>query len=213
MSDPGDELLARYRAMPFDEEMAGDDPLALFRRWFDDAGAERCAQPNAMAVATVDGDGTPSVRNVLLRGLDERGLVFFTNERSRKGRALASESRVEALFSWLELDRQVRIAGRATHTSPQESDAYFAARSRLSQIGAHASKQSEVLPARGDLDARVQELQRRFEGREVPRPPHWGGFRIAPTSWEFWQGREGRLHDRIRFVRDRRTWQVDRLNP
>lgn len=205
--------MARYRSIPFDEERAGDDPLALFEAWLADAEREGCAQANAMAVATVDADGTPGVRNVLLRGLDHRGLVFFTNERSRKGRALAHDARIEALFSWLELDRQVRITGRATHVAPEESDAYFASRSRLSQLGAHASKQSEPLADRAELAGRVSELERRFDGRDVPRPPHWGGFRIAPLAWEFWQGRDGRLHDRLRFVRDRPTWRLQRLNP
>lgn len=208
-----DELLVRYRAEPFDETIVGDDPLALFRRWCDDAGLEGCAQPNAMAVATVDPDGAPSVRNLLLRGLDERGLVFFTNERSRKGRALAHESRVEALFSWLELDRQVRIGGMVTRVTPTESDAYFASRDRLSQLGAHASRQSERLEDRTELERRLADAEHRYEGREVPRPSHWGGFRISPSSWEFWQGRAGRLHDRLRFGRERREWHLERLSP
>ncbi|MEM9607701.1 MAG: pyridoxamine 5'-phosphate oxidase [Actinomycetota bacterium] len=212
MTDAAD-LLARYRAVPFDESLAGDDPLPLFETWMADAEREDCAQPNAMAIATVDNDGTPGVRNVLLRGLDQRGLVFYTNERSRKGRALAHDARIEALFSWLELDRQVRVTGRATHAAPQESDAYFGSRDRLSQLGAHASKQSERLADRDELVQRVAELERRFDGREVPRPPHWGGFRISPIAWEFWQGREGRLHDRLRFVKDRRTWHLERLHP
>ncbi|MEO1062649.1 MAG: pyridoxamine 5'-phosphate oxidase [Actinomycetota bacterium] len=208
-----DELLARYRAEPFDETVVGDDPLTMFRRWYDDAGREACAQPNAIAVATVDPDGAPSVRNVLLRGLDERGLVFFTNERSRKGRAIAHEARVEALFSWLELDRQVRVAGMITRVTPAESDAYFASRDRLSQLGAHASRQSERLADRAELEGRLADAERRYDGREVPRPPHWGGFRIGPSSWEFWQGRVGRLHDRLRFVRERREWHLERLSP
>jgi pyridoxamine 5'-phosphate oxidase len=208
-----DELLARYRAEPFDETIVGDDPLALFRRWFDEAGLEGCALPNAMAVATVDPDGAPSVRNLLLRGLDERGLVFFTNERSRKGRALAHESRVEALFSWLELDRQVRVGGMVTRVTPTESDAYFASRDRLSQLGAHASRQSERLEDRTELERRLADAEHRYEGREVPRPSHWGGFRLSPSSWEFWQGRAGRLHDRLRFGRERREWHLERLSP
>ncbi len=208
-----EELLARYRAEPFDERVVGDDPLAAFHRWLDDARREGCAQPNAMAVATVDPDGGPSVRNVLLRGLDERGLVFFTNERSRKGRALAHETRVEALFSWLELDRQVRVAGMVTRVTPAESDAYFASRDRLSQLGAHASRQSERLSDRTELEGRLADAERRYQGREVPRPPHWGGFRISPSAWELWQGRDGRLHDRLRFVRERREWHLERLAP
>ena len=208
-----DELLARYRAEPFDEAVVGDDPLAMFRRWFDDAGREGCAQPNAMALATVDPDGAPSVRNLLMRGLDERGLVFFTNERSRKGRAVAHEARVEVLFSWLELDRQVRVAGMITRVTPGESDAYFASRDRLSQLGAHASRQSERLTDRAELEGGLADVERRYEGRDVPRPSHWGGFRLVPSSWEFWQGRAGRLHDRLRFVRERREWQLERLFP
>lgn len=208
-----DELLARYRAEPFDEAVVGDDPLAMFRRWFDDAGREGCAQPNAMALATVDPDGAPSVRNLLMRGLDERGLVFFTNERSRKGRAIAHEARVEVLFSWLELDRQVRVAGMIARVTPAESDAYFASRDRLSQLGAHASRQSERLIDRAELEGRLADVERRYEGRDVPRPSHWGGFRLVPSSWEFWQGRAGRLHDRLRFVRERREWQLERLFP
>lgn len=210
--EPADRL-ARFRDEGHPEDLLADDPLATFREWFRVAAEEGCAQPEAMALATVDADGAPGVRNVLLRGLDERGLVFFTNERSAKGRSLLREPRCEALFSWLELDRQVRVAGRASPVPPAESDAYFAGRPRLSQLGAHASRQSEVLADRAELEARIAELDTRWAGREVPRPPHWGGFRLVPRSWEFWQGRTGRLHDRFRYVREQHRWRIERLFP
>lgn len=208
------DALSRYRAAGFDPDGLLADPLDLFREWFATAHTESCAQPEAMALATVGPDGVPGVRNVLLRGLDHRGLVFYTNERSPKGRAIFANPDVEALFSWLELDRQVRVAGRASAIDPTESEAYFASRPRLSQIGAHVSRQSEPLTSRRELERRVADLERRYEGHDIPRPLHWGGFRLVPRTWEFWQGREGRLHDRYRYYQDPPgTWKVERLHP
>ncbi len=212
-TDRAAERLHRYRSAGVDLDDLDADPLVSFRAWMHEAVEEGCAQPEAMAVATVGTDGSPAVRNVLSRGLDERGLVFFTNERSPKGRALFAEPRCEALFSWLELDRQVRASGRASTIDPQESDAYFARRPRRSQLAAHASRQSEVLSGRGELEERVLALEARYEGLEVPRPAHWGGFRIAVRRWELWQGRDGRMHDRFRYTADGHGWRLERLSP
>lgn len=208
------DLLQRFRDEGFDPNRLLADPLDLFLQWMQTAVESGCAQPEAMALATVDAEGEPGVRNVLVRGIDARGLAFYTNERSVKGRSLFNDHRCEALFSWLELDRQVRVHGRAGPVSPAESDAYFAQRPRLSQIGAHASRQSEPLASREELERKVAELEARYDGTAVPRPQHWGGFRLAPVTWEFWQGRTGRLHDRYRYSkRSDGTWTASRLNP
>jgi pyridoxamine 5'-phosphate oxidase len=206
-------LRSRLRADGIDERALADDPLDEFRRWFALAAEAGCVQHDAMAVATVGPDGAPSVRNVLLRGLDERGLVFYTNHHSAKGVALAHEGRVEALFSWLELDRQVRVTGVARTVTAAESDAYFASRPRLAQLGAHASDQSQPLESREELEVRVEALSREYGEGPIPRPAHWGGFRITPIRWELWQGRDGRLHDRIRYEPGGARWTRVRLNP
>ncbi len=209
-----DQLRERLRSAGVTEADLAADPVDEFGRWFALARQAGCAQPEAMAVATVDPDGAPRVRNVLCRRVDADGLVFFSNSRSPKGRALAAEPRVEALFSWLELDRQVRVSGSARPVDDATSDAYFATRPRLSQLAAHASRQSEPLGSRAELEARVAELDERYAGGDVPRPGHWFGYRIAPVAWEFWQGRDGRLHDRFRYdPTDAGGWAITRLDP
>lgn len=181
------------------------------RHWFADvAGLE---EPNAMVLATAAADGTPSARTVLLKGFDERGLVFFTNRSSRKGRELADNPRASVVLPWHDLQRQVIAVGPVEHVSDAESDAYFAVRPREAQLGAWASEQSTVIASREELDARLAEASNRFSGEQVPRPPYWGGYRLVPETVEFWQGRGGRLHDRLRFRRTGDGWVVERLAP
>jgi pyridoxamine 5'-phosphate oxidase len=166
-----------------------------------------------VALATADADGRPSVRIVLLRGLDERGFVFYTNYDSRKARELTANANAALCFYWPTLDQQIRIEGAVERVSPDESDAYFAGRPRGSQIGAWASSQSEVLDARETFERRIAESESRFDGQPVPRPPYWGGFRIVPRRIEFWHGRESRLHDRTLFTRAGNDWTISKLYP
>ena len=193
-----------------------DDPTDMFLRWLADAEETGIALPNAVALATVGADGRPSVRHVLLRSADERGFVFYTNRDSRKGRELAENPYAALVVLWRELDRQVSVTGRVDRIGDDESDAYFASRPRGAQIGAWASPQSAVLADRGELERRVVEIEERFRGADAPRPPHWGGYRLTPDSFEFWQGREFRLHDRFRYEHDLAVasgWRIDRLAP
>ena len=186
------------------------DPLEQFRRWFAEAEAA-VDVPEAMALATATTDGAPSVRMVLLKGFDERGLVFYSHYTSRKGRELAANPLAALLFHWPPLGRQVRVEGRVQHIPPEQSDAYFATRPRGAQIGAHASRQSESLTSREHLELRLAEAE--FEG-PVPRPRTWGGFLLFPEAWEFWQHRASRLHDRFRYQREPSVaWRVERLFP
>ncbi len=189
------------------------DPIRQFLAWLADAETEGVALPNAMALATADAGGVPSVRHVLLRGLDERGLVFYSNRESRKGRQLAENPHAAIVLYWRELDRQMSADGAVELVGDEESDAYFATRPREAQVGAWASRQSQTLAERDVLDAAIAEVEARFEGSPVPRPPFWGGFRIIPERMEFWQGRQGRLHDRFRYARDADGWRIDRLSP
>ena len=191
------------------------DPLVQLQRWLDDAESAGVAEPNAMVVVTVDATGRPRPRNVLLRGLDDAGrLSFFTNRLSRKGQDLAQDERVAVLFSWLDLERQVRIQGTAVPLSDAESDAYFATRPRESQVGAWASEQSSVVADRAAVDAAVAVAAERFAEGDVPRPPYWGGYAITPEEIEFWQGRPSRLHDRLCFRRGTSgNWILERLAP
>ncbi len=190
------------------------DPIAQFRRWLDEARAARVTFPEAMALATADGTGRPLVRHVLLRDLDERGFVFFTNYESRKGSQLTENPRAALAFYWRELERQVCVTGTVERTSREESEAYFATRPREARLGAWASRQSEVAGSRRELDDRYREMEERFPDDDVPLPPHWGGFRLAPETLEFWKGREHRLHDRLRYARSPDgSWRLERLYP
>ena len=197
-----DPLLIRhsYDRDTLDESRAAHDPFVQFKAWIGDALAADMREPNAMTLATVDADGNPSARIVLLRGWDERGFVFFTNYVSAKGRDLEKHAVAALVFFWDKLERQVRITGRVEKLAPDESDAYFALRPRGSRLSAWASPQSQTVPDRATLDERMAEAARRFEGIDVPRPPHWGGYRVKPARFEFWQGRPNRVHDRLVFV-------------
>ncbi|HEY6623743.1 MAG TPA: pyridoxamine 5'-phosphate oxidase [Acidimicrobiales bacterium] len=197
---------------PLDEADVDPDPFAQFGRWFEEAGAE-VRMPEAVALATVDDHGRPSLRMVLMKGWDRRGFVFHTNYESRKGRELAENRFAALLFYWDPFGRQVRIEGTVEKLSAEESDAYFNSRPLGAQIGAHASRQSETASSRACLDLRVQELTKEFEGQAVPRPAWWGGYRLAPDSFEFWQNRDDRLHDRLRYLPVGSGWQIDRLQP
>lgn len=188
------------------------------RRWFDEAmSLPELVEANAIQVATVDSDGRPQVRTVLCRGLDERGVVFYTNYDSAKGRQLEADPHAAALFGWLPLERQVRLTGVVERTSRAETEQYWASRPRGSRVASAASPQSAVLRDRGELEQRVRETDERFAGQDVPLPDNWGGFRLRPDSVEFWQGRESRLHDRLRFRRVGSeadpSWVVERLAP
>jgi len=197
---------------PFTEDDLLDDPIALFASWFERADAE-LPLAEAVCLATVDGDGRPDARMVLLKGFDRRGFRFFTNEESAKGGQLAARPAAALAFYWRELDRQVRVRGPVERLDPAESDEYFATRERASRIGAWASPQSRPLAARAELDRHVAEVEARFAGAEVTRPPHWGGFRVVPEAIEFWQGQVGRLHDRFRYERAGDGWTWSRLAP
>jgi pyridoxamine 5'-phosphate oxidase len=199
---------------PFGEADLLDDPIDLFGRWYELAAGE-VPLADAVCVATVDPAGVPDARMVLLKGADRRGFRFFTNERSAKGRQLAAHPAAALVFYWRELDRQVRVRGRVERLDASESDEYFATRPRESMIGAWASPQSEPLVDRGALDALVDDVEGRYAGEEVPRPPHWGGYLVVPSAIEFWQGQVGRLHDRFRYERDGddAPWSVERLAP
>jgi pyridoxamine 5'-phosphate oxidase len=188
--------------------------MDVFRRWYGDALRAGIERADAMSLATVGPDGRPSGRMVLLSSFDERGFVFHTNHRSRKGREMARNPVVALVLWWGPLGRQVRIEGRAEQTSAADADAYFAGRPRGSQLGAWASDQSAVIPDRAALEERLRELERRHAGEPVPRPPHWGGYRVIPDVIEFWEGRENRLHDRISYRRgEAGDWIVERLAP
>lgn len=193
--------------------MENQDPFNLFRIWYDEACASSRPLPNAMSLSTVSGNGSPASRMVLLSSFDERGFVFHTNYESSKGAEIETHPRVALLFWWDSPNRQVRIEGVAEMTSSEESDAYFAGRPRGAQLGAWASDQSRSLPSRETLEERVRKAEARFAGGPVPRPPHWGGYRVKPFSLEFWTSREDRLHDRLRYDRTPDGWAATRLNP
>jgi pyridoxamine 5'-phosphate oxidase len=197
-----------------DENKMNQDPLIQFTQWYDEAVAASQPYADAMVLATATTAGVPSARVVLLKGVDPRGLLFFTNYQSRKGRELSANPKVGLVFWWHLLERQVRIDGSVEKVSAAESDAYFTTRPRESQIGAHASRQSENLRSREELETAAAAIEAMYAQGEIPRPGHWGGYRVIPSVIEFWQGRPGRLHDRIRYSWTKTgLWKIDRLAP
>ena len=191
------------------------DPFALLTKWLADARRTEINDPNAMTLATIGADGAPDARIVLLKGQDERGLVFYTNYESRKGKQLRDDPRATLVFHWKSLQRQIRVEGRVELVSPEEADAYFVSRPRLSKVGAWASDQSRPLAERAELERRLAEAEARFPGDDVPRPPHWSGFRVLPHRFEFWREMPYRLHDRLIFTRgaEGESWSTGRLFP
>lgn len=195
------------------EDNVPADPIALFGDWFEAAQHTDMIEATAMTLATVDPDGQPSARIVLLKGFDADGFRFYTNYDSRKGRALAAHPVAALVFWWERLERQVRINGAVRKLDAATSDTYFARRERASRLGAHASPQSRRLSDRSELEQRLAETEERFAGREVERPEHWGGYVLEPQAIEFWQARRSRLHDRLRYYRDQNAWRLERLAP
>jgi pyridoxamine 5'-phosphate oxidase len=194
-------------------ESLPSDPVVLFRRWYDDAERAGIHLPNATALATASVGGRPSIRHVLLRGIEERGFVFYTNHGSRKGSEIAENPRAAFSIYWRELDRQISVTGDVARVSAEESDAYFATRPREARIGAWASRQSSELGSRDELMERFAALEAEYPGDDVPRPSFWGGYRVDPITVEFWQGRQHRLHDRFLYERTGRGWTIRRLSP
>ena len=207
------DLRRDYSLAGFLEKDAAKDPFRQFEKWFQEAEAAKIPEPNAMVCSLATRDGRPSSRVVLLKAIDGRGFVFYTNYESRKGRELAENPRASLLFPWISLERQVIAEGPVTRVTREESDAYFHSRPRLSQLSAWASQQSSIVQSRAPLEEAMKQLEQKYAGQEIPLPPNWGGYRIAPETVEFWQGRRSRLHDRLRYRREKNEWVIERLAP
>ena len=208
------DLRIDYTQQSLLETDVNADPFIQFQTWFDAAVTAQLPEPNAMTIATATVDGIPSARVVLLKAVDPRGFVFFTNYNSHKAQELTANPQAALVFLWTEMERQVRIQGRVEKISPAESDDYYYSRPAGSRLGAWASEQSQVIPDRSILEDRLASLKAQHPDGDIPRPEHWGGFRVIPTVIEFWQGRSSRLHDRLRYRWDKATgWTIDRLSP
>ncbi|MBP6507507.1 MAG: pyridoxamine 5'-phosphate oxidase [Opitutaceae bacterium] len=208
------DLRKDYSLAGLTEKDLARDPFRQFDKWFQEAGAAKIAEPNSMTLATVGRDGRPSARTVLLKGVDGRGFVFYTNYESRKGRDLEVNPRAALVFPWVAQERQVLIEGAVTKVTREESEAYFHSRPLPSQLGAWASAQSTIVSGRAVMEDSLKTLEKKYAGQTVPLPPHWGGYRLNPETVEFWQGRRSRLHDRLRYRREKDgSWTVERLAP
>jgi pyridoxamine 5'-phosphate oxidase len=211
---PITHLRREYRYEELVEKNIPSNPIPMFKRWFQEALKAKVLDVNALALASISASGKPSNRIVLLKGLDSRGFTFFTNYESRKGKELRQKPVASLLFFWPQLSRQIRIDGKVSKVSTHESDVYFKTRPRGSQLGAWASNQSQTVPNREYLEARMRALEEQFAGKTIPRPPYWGGFRLVPNTLEFWQGRPNRLHDRLQYQRKGQGgWKISRLAP
>ncbi|MDB9313435.1 pyridoxamine 5'-phosphate oxidase [Spirulina sp. CS-785/01] len=208
------DLRQNYTKAGLHEQQAQSNPFHQFKTWFDQALKAQLPEPNAMTLATATPDGKPSARMVLLKDFDEQGFTFYTNYNSVKGQQLIANPWASLVFWWVELERQVRIEGRVEKLSPQESDTYFHSRPLGSQLGAWASEQSRAIPSQDFLEKQLAQYQQKYANQTIPRPPHWGGFRVIPVMMEFWQGRPNRLHDRLCYRLDQQgMWQRERLSP
>ncbi|MGF1495304.1 MAG: pyridoxamine 5'-phosphate oxidase [Elainellaceae cyanobacterium] len=212
MKSPIADLRQEYTQRTLAESDVAGDPFEQFRRWFDEAIAANLHEPNAMTLATATAAGVPSARIVLLKDFDERGFVFYTNYQSRKGQELTENPNAALVFWWGELERQIRIEGSVAPVAAAESDAYFQSRPQGSQLGAIASPQSQIT-TRQDLEQQLHDLKAQYEHHSIPRPPHWGGYRLTPRAIEFWQGRPNRLHDRLQYLQQGEGWTIHRLAP
>jgi pyridoxamine 5'-phosphate oxidase len=213
MNTPLADLRKDYTLNGLSEQDVLENPLAQFQKWFNEALSAGVAEANGMVLSTVSGDGRPHSRVVLVKGVDQKGFVFFTNYQSKKGQEIVDNQHVALNFWWVELERQVRIEGRVEQVSSAESDDYFDIRPRGSQLGAWVSAQSQVIESRETLDVRQKELEEQYAKLPIPRPPHWGGYRVIPDKIEFWQGRSSRLHDRLVYRLDGSVWIIERLSP
>ena len=213
MDQPLAEMRHDYALGALRKVEVDPDPIKQFQRWLQEAVAARLPEPNAMILATADRNGRPCARVMLLKECDAEGFAFFSNYQSAKGRQLAENPQAALVFLWLELERQVRVEGKVSPIAPVESEAYFRSRPRESRLGALASRQSQVVASRRILDERFQQLADCYPGDDIPMPAHWGGYRLRPELLEFWQGRQGRLHDRLRYRRRENDWLLERLEP